>query len=61
LYPIETYIVVNKVEDLDPGLYHYRVAGLDILERPIAEGSHSLEQLSVGDLRGEISAAALTN
>lgn len=59
LYPIETYIVVNKVEDLDPGLYHYRVAGLDILERPIAEGSHSLEQLRVGDLRGEISAAAL--
>jgi SagB-type dehydrogenase family enzyme len=59
LYPIETYVVVNKVEDLQPGLYHYRVAGLDILERPIAEGSHALEQLKVGDLRGDISAAAL--
>lgn len=59
LYPIETYVVVNKVDGLEPGLYHYRVAGLDILERPIAEGSHSLERLHVGDLRKEISAAAL--
>ena len=59
LYPIETYIVVNKVDELEPGLYHYRVAGLDILERPIAEGSHSLEQLKVGDLRSEVSTAAL--
>jgi SagB-type dehydrogenase family enzyme len=59
LYPIETYVVVNKVEGLEPGLYHYRVAGADILERPIVEGSHSLEQLRTGDLRGEITAAAL--
>jgi SagB-type dehydrogenase family enzyme len=59
LYPIETYLVVNKVEGLEPGLYHYRVAGLDILERPIVEGSHSLEQLRTGDLRAEITAAAL--
>jgi SagB-type dehydrogenase family enzyme len=59
LYPIETYVVVNKVEGLEPGLYHYRVAGLDILERPIAEGSHSLELLRAGDLRAEISEAAL--
>ncbi len=59
LYPIETYVVVNKVEGLEPGLYHYRVAGSDILGRPIVEGSHSLEQLRTGDLRSEISAAAL--
>jgi SagB-type dehydrogenase family enzyme len=59
LYPIETYLVVNKVEDLEPGLYHYRVAGADILERPIKEGSHSLEQLRVGDLRAEVAAVAL--
>ena len=59
LYPIETYIVANRVEDLDPGLYHYRVAGRDMLERPIAEGSHSLEQLRVGDLRQEIAESAL--
>ncbi len=59
LYPIETYVVANRVEGLEPGLYHYRVAGVDILERPIVEGSHSLEQLKTGDLRSEISAAAL--
>jgi len=59
LYPIETYVVVNKVEGLEPGLYHYRVAGRDILERPMVEGSHCLEQLRVGDLRGDIAAAAL--
>jgi len=59
LYPIETYVVANRVEGLEPGLYHYRVAGLDILERPIIEGSHSLEQLKTGDLRSQIAAAAL--
>lgn len=59
LYPIETYVLVNKVEELEPGLYHYRVAGVDILERPIVEGSHALEQLASGDLRAEVSAAAL--
>jgi len=59
LYPIETYVVVNNVEGLEPGLYHYRVAGLDILERPIAEGSHALELLRSGDLRHEIKRAAL--
>jgi SagB-type dehydrogenase family enzyme len=59
LYPIETYVVVNKVEGLEPGLYHYRVAGMDILERPIVEGSHSLEQIKIGDLRDVITAAAL--
>jgi len=59
LYPIETYVVVNKVEGLELGLYHYRVAGVDTLERPIVEGSHSLEQLKTGDLRAEITEAAL--
>lgn len=59
LYPVETYLVVNKVEGLEPGLYHYRVAGIDILERPIMEGSHSLEQLRTGDLRAAVAAVAL--
>jgi SagB-type dehydrogenase family enzyme len=59
LYPIETYVVVNKVDDLEPGLYHYRVAGMDVLERPIVEGSHALELLRAGDLREEIVAASL--
>jgi SagB-type dehydrogenase family enzyme len=59
LYPIETYVIVNQVEGLDPGLYHYRVTGLDILERPVVEGSHALEQLHVGDLSTRIREAAL--
>jgi len=59
LCPIETYVVANKVEGLEPGLYHYRVAGLDVLERPMVEGSHCLEQLRTGNLREEIAAAAL--
>ena len=59
LYPVETYVVVNRVDGLEPGLYHYRVAGTDILGRATVEGSHSLEQLRTGDLRSEISAAAL--
>ena len=59
LYPIETYVVANNVQDLEPGLYHYRVTGVDILERPIVEGSHALEQLKTGDLRSQIAAAAL--
>ncbi len=58
LYPIETYLVANKVEGLEPGLYHYRVAGHDMLERPIAEGSHALELLRAGDLRQEVTAAS---
>jgi SagB-type dehydrogenase family enzyme len=59
LYPIETYVVVNNVEGLEPGLYHYRPTGVDILERPIVEGSHSLEQLKIADLGAEIASAAL--
>jgi SagB-type dehydrogenase family enzyme len=59
LYPIETYVVANRVDGLEPGLYHYRITGVDILERPIVEGSHALEQLRAGDLRSQITAAAL--
>jgi SagB-type dehydrogenase family enzyme len=59
LYPIETYVVVNKVDGLEPGLYHYRVAGVDMLERPMVEGSHALEQLRTGNLREELVAASL--
>jgi SagB-type dehydrogenase family enzyme len=59
LYPIETYVIANRVEGLEPGLYHYRVAGMDILERPIVEASHALEQLRKGDRSNEIGRAAL--
>ena len=59
LYPIETYLVVNRVEGMEPGLYHYRAAGMEVLERPVVEGSHSLEQLRTGDLSDAIRRAAL--
>lgn len=47
LYPIETYIVVNSVKDLQSGIYHYGIR------------RHELERMKVGDLGGEIAAAAL--
>jgi len=47
LYPIETYIIVNNVTDLDNGLYHYDIK------------NHRLEQLHLDDLGGKLSAAAL--
>jgi len=37
LYPLELYVMVSRVEGLEPGLYHYRVA------------HHALEQLDAGD------------
>jgi SagB-type dehydrogenase family enzyme len=47
LYPIETYVVVNDVSDMQPGLYHHSVA------------DHSLERLRAGDLRTEIVVAGI--
>jgi SagB-type dehydrogenase family enzyme len=47
LYPIETYIVANKVRDLEPGVYHYGIR------------NHELERVRSGDLRRPIVAAAL--
>ena len=59
LYPIETYVVANTVHGLEPGLYHYRVAGTDALGQPVIEDGHSLDQLRQGDLRAAVAAAAL--
>ena len=42
LYPLELYLVVQRVEDVPPGLYHYRV------------GRHALEQLEAGDQSGRL-------
>jgi SagB-type dehydrogenase family enzyme len=42
LYPIETYLVIHRVGDLETGLYHYAVE------------EHALELLQAGDLRREI-------
>jgi SagB-type dehydrogenase family enzyme len=47
LYPIETYVVVNNVKSLEPGVYHYAIR------------SHQLEQLEQRDLRRQIASAAL--
>jgi SagB-type dehydrogenase family enzyme len=47
LYPIETYLVVHRVEDLEPGLYHLDVQG------------QALELLIAGNLEREIILAAL--
>lgn len=47
LYPVETYLVVHKVEDIEPGVYHYDVR------------NHQLEQLRRGEYRLEVAQAAL--
>ncbi len=47
LYPIEIYVLVNSVEDLKPGIYHYSVA------------DHALEIVKKGDFAGKASRASL--
>ena len=47
LYPVETYLVVNSVKDIEPGVYHYAV------------DKHELDQLRVGDFRQQVAQAAL--
>lgn len=47
LYPIETYVAVNAAEGVHQGLYHYDIR------------KHALEQLRLGPLGDEVSAAAL--
>ncbi len=42
LYPIETYLIVNNVDGISKGLYHYAI-------RP-----HALEELKTGDLGNDI-------
>ncbi len=46
-YPIEVYAIVNNVEGLAKGIYHYLIE------------SHELELLREGDFRNEMSRAAL--
>ena len=47
LYPIETYLVVNTVENLEKGVYHYNIK------------DHSLELLKSGKFGSDLSQAAL--
>lgn len=46
-YPIETYLVVNNVKDLESGVYHYNIK------------NHELEQLETGDFKKEVSLASM--
>jgi SagB-type dehydrogenase family enzyme len=47
LYPFEIYLVVNRGEGLEPGIYHYLIR------------DHALEQIKSGDFRKEINSAGL--
>lgn len=47
LYPFEIYVVVNHVEDLPRGIYHYAIE------------PHALERVREGDFRGELTSAGL--
>lgn len=48
LYPVETYVLVQSVAGLEPGVYHYDVRG------------HALERLTAGDPSVRASEAALS-
>jgi len=47
LYPVETYVAVNDVEGVAPGIYHYSIR------------DHRLEQVRKGSLGVEVARAAL--
>lgn len=47
LYPIETYLAVNRGEEIPPGLYHFQVGGF------------ALERLRSGNLGPALAAAAV--
>jgi SagB-type dehydrogenase family enzyme len=47
LYPIETYLIANNVEDLEKALYHYNIQ------------THALEKLKVGDFAEKMAYATL--
>jgi SagB-type dehydrogenase family enzyme len=47
LYPVETYLSVQMVEGIEPGIYHYNVR------------THDLDRLRPGDFREAVAEAAL--
>jgi len=47
LYPVETYLIIHNIEEIEPGIYHYGVQ------------NHELEQLKKGDFRESVARAAL--
>lgn len=46
LYPIETYIIINNVDSIEQGVYHYNIK------------NHLLEEINKGDYRSAITKAA---
>lgn len=46
-YPLEIYVVIGNVEGIKPGLYHYKI------------DTHSITLVKEGDIRLELSRAAL--
>jgi SagB-type dehydrogenase family enzyme len=47
LYPIETYVIINNVKNIEQGIYHYNIE------------HHNLEGIKKGDYRYAITEAAL--
>lgn len=47
LYPIETYILINRVEDISPGIYHFNLK------------KYVLEQLQLGDFASKLAQSCL--
>ena len=47
LYPVDTYVIAHRVEGVARGVYHYGVRG------------HLLEEVTPGDVGGDLSRAAL--
>jgi len=47
LYPVETYLSLFNIENIEPGIYHYAVE------------THELERLQSGDFRRKTAQAAL--
>lgn len=47
LYPVETYLSVHRINDLEPGIYHYDVA------------AHALEKIKDGNFNQAMARAAL--
>jgi SagB-type dehydrogenase family enzyme len=48
LYPIETYLVANRVEEIPPGLYHYDVRGAQLILLKDGHFGPELSQAGLG-------------
>ena len=59
LYPIETYVVANRVDGLTSGIYHYRLVGVSAEGEVDPSKGHALEELARGEFGRLASGAAL--